>query len=209
MNHRKNELYNKKKARLLFGLLGLAFFMSLSLVPAGMSDNYVSETRVIPAGYFLAYSFEMERDDTLNVEFRVTVGGNLDIDVYVMNYANYVGLTTGDSFHYDVRLQRSVEADFQFEALTSDTYYVVFSNGLSSLTSKIVEIEIRYQPHSSLNTVLMVLLIGGGVILIGFIVIKKQSEKAQFVADFPHHRAPVRTLPNDAYFNAEFTIPPQ
>ena len=135
-----------RKTTKIISLLAITYLLLLSFVPFGVCSSNVSETRVIPAGYYLAYPFTMEEDDKLDVSFEVISGGNLDINLWVVDSANYLRYADGDSFYYEFGLERYVNYDFQFKTEESDTYYVIFSNTFSLLTSKTVEIDIIYTP---------------------------------------------------------------
>ncbi|MHA1746779.1 MAG: emp24/gp25L/p24 family protein [Promethearchaeota archaeon] len=178
---------NRNNVLFLFSLLGLVLIALLILSPEGMSTENVSETRVIPAGSYIVYSFEMQEGDIINVDFEVIAGDNLEINFYVVDAYNYAHLIIASSFLSQIRLLGVSKSNFQFEAQTNDTYYAVFSNTFSPIASKTVEIEIEYVQDSILDGILIIIILGVGISIAGFVTIKNQAKKALFVANFRHN----------------------
>jgi hypothetical protein len=145
----------------------------------------------------------MQEGDIINIDFEVIAGDNLEINLFVLDAANYARLIIGDSFHHEIRLLSVSKSDFQFKALSSEAYYVLFSNPFSPITSKTVKIEIEYVHDSILAGILIIILIGGSISIAGFVTIKNQSKKALFVADFRHNRRNSTSLNQQDRFCAE------
>jgi hypothetical protein len=178
-----------KKFILLFSLINLYL---LSFISTGICENNVSQTRVIPALSYLYYSFDMQVNDKIDVDFNVIAGGNLDIDVWVVDSANYDRLSDGDSFSYLIRLERYIESNFQFEAQSNGIFYVVFSNAFSIITSKTVEIDIEFIPATVLSdffTIFIILgvILGGVIIATVFIIRNKQLKKKKTMTNPQQH----------------------
>ncbi len=167
-----------RKTTKIILLLTITYLLLLSFVPFGVCSSNVSETRVIPAGSYLAYSYAMKEDDKLDVSFEVTLGGNLDINLWVVDSANFLRYEDGDSFYYKFRLERYVNYDFQFKAEESDTYYVIFSNTFSIITSKTVDIDIEYTPAPTFDfsSGLIIFFVFGAVAIGIYALIKHNRE---------------------------------
>ena len=182
-----NKMKINRKTTRIGPLFTMVCILLLSIIPFGVCTSNVSTTRVIPAGYYLAYPFVMEEDDRLDVSFEVTLGGNLDINLWVVDSANYLRYKEGDSFYYKIKLERYVSYDFQYTAITSDTYYVIFSNTFSLFTSKTVDIDITYIPAPTFDftTGLIIFIVLGAIAIAIYALIKhdldsrKKREEAE------------------------------
>lgn len=164
-----------RKISKIIPLFTILYVLLFSFLPSGLGSNQISESRVIPAGSYLAYPVSMEEDDKIEVSFEVILGGNLDINVWVVDSANYLRYEDGESFYYKIGLERYVNSDFQYTAITSDTYYVIFSNTFSLITSKTVDIDIKYIPASNLFPLPLILGLIGGLLAIGVITLLIRS----------------------------------
>jgi len=190
-----------RKTTKIIPLLAMGYLILLSFVPFGVCSSNVSETRVIPAGYYLAYPYAMEENDKLDVSFEVTLGGNLDINVWVVDSANFLRYEDGNSFYYKIGLERYINYDFQFKAEDSDTYYVIFSNTFSFITSKTVDIDITYTPAPVFNNILLIIMIFGiasiGIIISALIIGKAISNKPKKKVINKIKEEPIQDLKSD------------
>ena len=129
-----------KNKNLILALLTVSVLFSFFLYPSIAIDNpdYIE---IIGPGNAIYFSFNLEEYDELFIEFEVTAGANKDIDFYILNSENYDKWMNSESFSYYIFRSRAVYATIDFIAPDDDTFYVIFSNSFSIITSKTVEID--------------------------------------------------------------------
>ena len=192
-----------RKTTKIIPLLAIGYLILISIVPLGTCSSTVSESRVIPAGHYLAYSFDLDENDKLDISFEVTLGGNLDINLWVVDSANFLLYEDGDSFYYKFRLDRYVNYDFQFKAEYSDIYYVIFSNTFSLLTSKTVNIDITYTPapvFNLLSGLILILAVSSIIIISVIIIVKSKSNKPKSKMIHRRKEEPMQDLKSNKRF---------
>jgi hypothetical protein len=165
-----------QNSRVSFLLILIIILDSLfCFLPTVQATPTVDDSYTLLGGYSTAFGMNMNASDILNVEYNVVSGGDLDIDVYIMNSEAYDNFAVGKDFSAYVTYLGESSLTFNFTAPEKQVYSVVFSNSESQITSKVVEIKITYYPHLASNNsdiwwiaLLIVALIGG----IAFVVVK-------------------------------------
>ena len=128
-----------KNKNLFIAFLTISVIFSFFLFPSIAIDDpdYIE---VIGPGNAIYFTFDLEENDELIIEFEVTAGANQDVDFYILNSENYDKWLNSESFSYYIFRNRAVYATINFMAPDDDTFYVIFSNSFSIITSKTVEI---------------------------------------------------------------------
>lgn len=109
-------------------------------VPKENSVKLVNEIRTIGAGEVWAISFSLPLDGRLRGGFRVTAGGEKDIDAVVVDTQNYSLLTSKQGFRSFASRVKVSRGTFDVP-LSSGNYFVVLSNKHSWFTAKEVAAE--------------------------------------------------------------------
>ncbi len=81
-----------------------------------------------------------------NGEFKTSGGMNDDINFMAMNQENYVRWYSHYNFAAVVKLERKREEKFQFKAESGQTYYFVFDNFFSTVSTKKIKLKIEIVP---------------------------------------------------------------
>ncbi|MCI0445694.1 emp24/gp25L/p24 family protein [bacterium] len=79
-------------------------------------------------------------------EFKTSGGMNDDINFLAMDQENYVRWYSHYNFSAVVKLERKKEEKFQFKAKSGQTYYFVFDNFFSTVSSKKIKLKIELVP---------------------------------------------------------------
>jgi len=106
----------------------------------GLAADVVQTFSVdIPAGsYHVRYGY-FEKGAGLIGYFEVTSGGNRDIDFFIVDSENYQKFENGKEFSCYLLHEKVTSLNWTFRVPYSDTWYVVYSNRFSIITSKHVE----------------------------------------------------------------------
>ena len=129
---------------LLTIIISSTFFIFSSL--AINNPDYIE---VITPGDAIYFPFNLTQNDKLRIKFEVTDGGNKDVDFYILDSENFDKWDNDESFTYLIFRNRAVYARINFVVPSNDTYYVIFSNSFSIITSKTVEIDFTLNPESN------------------------------------------------------------
>lgn len=79
-------------------------------------------------------------------EFKTSGGMNDDINFLAMNQENYVRWYSHYNYTSAVKLERKTEGKFKFNAESGQTYYFVFDNFFSTVSSKKIKLKIELVP---------------------------------------------------------------
>jgi len=110
--------------------------------------GYNSTSKCIEAGTFTVYPLSYEsyglygakKDEWIKGSFQVTAGGNLDIEFYFMDKANFDKYKGGQPFDYIIYAKRVTTYELATTIPKEDTYYLVFDNTFSIITSKTISL---------------------------------------------------------------------
>lgn len=110
--------------------------------------GYNSTYKLIEAGAFtvsaLSYNYYslygLEKNEWIRGSFQVNEGGNLDIDFYLMDKANFDKYAAGQPFDYIVYAEKVTTYLFATTISEEGTYYLVFDNTFSIIASKTVSL---------------------------------------------------------------------
>jgi hypothetical protein len=166
----------------ILGVLKLLISFSLFITPSSAIKNpdYIE---VIVPGEAIFFPFDLTQNNILKIEFEVTDGGNKDVDFYILDSENYDKWNNSESFTYLVFRNRALYANINFIVPNNGTFYVIFSNSFSIITSKTVEIDFTINPESingvdfPLALVSLILIISIGVIVVLITLIIKYNRK--------------------------------
>lgn len=103
----------------------------------------------------------LTQSETLKIEFEVIDGGNKDVDFYILDSVNFNKWDNSESFTYLVYRNRALYANINFVVPNNDTFYVIFSNSFSFITSKTVEIDftINFESNNGVDFPMVVILV--------------------------------------------------
>jgi len=151
------------------------------------SDYWLRESFVVPAGTHHAYHGSFPAGTRMRIYLKVTSGGNLDVNFHVMDETNYWKWRAGESASAAITRSRITTFDDYWTVPSTGTWYFVFDNSFSWITSKSVTCEIirywteteykqvtEYRPliSSEYSYIGVILLLVGIAVLIGGIIIK-------------------------------------
>lgn len=123
---------NKKN---LFGrsliLIIIFSVCNIQNVSAGLVNPDYTET--IPAGMIFVLGHDMKVGDEVVIEYEVISGGNLDVYFYIKNSDDIKVVDNGLVAGYGM---------YTFVAPYEDYFRIVFSNSMSIITSKVIEINL-------------------------------------------------------------------
>lgn len=108
------------------------------------SSNWLNESFSVPPGHE-ARSGSISSGTQLGIHFEVTSGGNLDVDFFVADDTNYWKWRAGETASVYLSRTRITTLDVNWTVPESDTWYFVWDNSFSIITSKGVTAQItRY-----------------------------------------------------------------
>jgi uncharacterized protein YgiM (DUF1202 family) len=137
-----------RRARLLPVGLGLLLLFALSEV---YSQTIISRTIVVPPGRIYTVPFSVTSfESTITGRFRVQGGSNNDIEVYVFDSDGLENWKNGNRASTYYNSGRLTVASIN-QILGRGNYFLVFNNGFSIVSNKVVEANISisstsYQP---------------------------------------------------------------
>lgn len=159
-------------------LISFSFFIFPSF--AINNPDYIE---IIEPGDEIYLPFDLVQNDELEIEFEVTAGSNKDVDFYILNSVNFVKWNNSESFSYIVFRNRAVYANINFIAPDNDTFYVIFSNSFSIITSKTVEIDFTINPDSTsvvafpLEELLIIIISVASIIVLASLIIRYKKRQ--------------------------------
>jgi hypothetical protein len=160
-------------------------FTTTKSVQVPKTYDIIKESFSVPALSYKGYSGPLKSGDTLHIYVKVTSGGNLDIDFYVMDEINYYKWKAGESASAPITRPRITTYDSDWAVSQTATWYFIFDNRFSLLTSKGVTAQItkhwteteskqvtEYHPliPSEYSYVGTVLFLGGIAAIIGGVI---------------------------------------
>jgi len=108
------------------------------------SDYWLRESFVVPAGTHTARYGSLSAGTRMRIYVKVTSGGNLDVNFHVMDETNYWKWRAGESASTSITRSRITTFDDYWTVSSSETWYFVFDNSFSWITSKGVTCEITH-----------------------------------------------------------------
>jgi hypothetical protein len=134
--------------RKIFVCIFLFLIISLSL-SADEPQKRVLMDKEVEAPYGESKEFHFlipEGNWEFKGEFKTSGGMNDDINFLAMNQENYVKWYSHYNYTPAVKLDRKKEGKFQFKAESGQTYYFVFDNFFSTVSSKKIKLKIELVP---------------------------------------------------------------
>lgn len=123
-----------KKIVILLIFLTVVFLMGCTEIPVTeQTYTLVDEQFTVPANSMKSYYADLEAGDEIQVLITVLEGGNLDIDFYITD-ANDAKI---------ISRSRIGQSTVSWKVPYSGTYYFVYDNSFSMMTSKIVKTTIK------------------------------------------------------------------
>ena len=152
--------------------------------------NLINEEISVPAGSYVSYSFEVDRD-LLVIDLSIDAF-LFAIDVIVMDNANFnlwKNGQTASTYFYRAEL---FEGDYKIELGLADIYYIVLDN-TGDLFSSPVEIIVSYP--TPFETVGIIAGIGIGAVVIAVLVVNSNRRRKQQPAVPQMIQTPYTTTP--------------
>ena len=127
-------IFVNKKIVILLIFLTVVFLMGCTETPVTeQTYTLVDEQFTVPANSMKSYYADLEAGDEIQVLITVLEGGNLDIDFYITD-ANDAKI---------ISRSRIGQSTVSWKVPYSGTYYFVYDNSFSMMTSKIVKTTIK------------------------------------------------------------------
>lgn len=106
--------------------------------PVQRSKRWIDESVVVPPGTHKAYGGTYGPESTLKIKFDVTHGGNRDVDFFIFDEVNYYKWQAKQQPSFYVEKRRVTSMDETWPPPSTKTFYLVFDNSFSIITSKTV-----------------------------------------------------------------------
>jgi len=133
---------------LAFMLLGLSCGSKNRANPTHVM-NIVNDTVSVSAGYHQAYPVTITsemKNPMLVCSYKASGGTGNDIVVYIMDEANYINWKNGQQVSFYYNSGKSTTASFSVAMNALGTYYIVYDNAFSTVSSKNVvsRVDLKY-----------------------------------------------------------------
>ncbi len=132
-------------------IVGVLFFVSIFIVvilgafstKTVAIDNPDAVWEIAPNDYKALYWESLSSGYRISVEVEVTEGGNLQVNVYLLDSEGYSDYYYGNPFSALAMYQGISYAQFTYDTTYNDSYYVVVENPANFVYTKTVEIKAR------------------------------------------------------------------
>ena len=177
------------KRKFYYHIVFILLFTLLSC-SAVSARNLINEEVSVPAGSYVYYSFEVDRD-LLVIDLSIDAF-LFAIDVLVMNVANFNQWKNGQAASTYFYRAELLEGNYQVELGLADIYYIVLDNS-DDLFASSVKIVVSYP--TPFETVGIIAGIGIGAVIIAVAVVNSNKRRRQQPAVPQMIQTPYTTTP--------------